>query len=221
MGEPRRRAVLVVVPVDADVLHLDRATCARSRRALQSRGYIEEIVGTYTVPGNVAQGGGIDQYGQISGFMNFEIGAQGQGGKYVLDGLDYGAAVFNPEGDMGDIEMWELVKPMIYLGRRIKPYTGGDRPPPRRLVVRVAVPASTTRRTSRSRTSAPAACSRRPGCSAATRAPQAYVHNVYGSDIYEQAAAGKAYPVARRQRRGAGDERVRAASTSSSRTRTR
>ena len=26
---------------------------------------------------------------------------------------------------MGDIEMWELVKPMIYLGRRIKPYTGG------------------------------------------------------------------------------------------------
>ena len=30
-------------------------------RALQSRGYIEEIVSTYTVPGNVAQGGGIDQ----------------------------------------------------------------------------------------------------------------------------------------------------------------
>ena len=57
--------------------------------------------------------------------MNFEIGAQGQGAKYVLDGLDYGAAVFNPEGDMGDIEMWELVKPMIYLGRRIKPNTGG------------------------------------------------------------------------------------------------
>ena len=36
----------------------------------------------------VAQGGGLDQYGQVSGFMNFEIGAQGQGGKYVLDGLD-------------------------------------------------------------------------------------------------------------------------------------
>ena len=95
-------------------------------RALQSRGYIEEIVSTYTVPGNVAQGGGLDQYGQISGFMNFEIGAQGQGAKYVLDGLDYGAAVFNPEGDMGDIEMWELVKPMVYLGRQIKPNTGGS-----------------------------------------------------------------------------------------------
>ena len=102
-----------------------RATCGRSRARSRARGYIEEIVGTYTVPGNVAQGGGIDQYGQVSGFMNFEIGAQGQGGKYVLDGLDYGAAVFNPEGDMGDIEMWELVKPMIYLGRRIKPNTAG------------------------------------------------------------------------------------------------
>ena len=127
-------------------------------RALQSRGYIEEIVSTYTVPGNVAQGGGLDQYGQISGFMNFEIGAQGQGAKYVLDGLDYGAAVFNPEGDMGDIEMWELVKPMIYLGRRIKPNTGGCGAPPRRLLLRDRCCSSTAPRTSRSRTSAPAGC---------------------------------------------------------------
>ena len=107
-------------------------------RALQSRGYIEEVVGTYTVPGNVAQGGGIDQYGQISGFMNFEIGAQGQGAKYVLDGLDYGAAVFNPEGDMGDIEMWELVKPMVYLGAPDQAQHRRLGPAPRRLVVRDA-----------------------------------------------------------------------------------
>ena len=40
---------------------------------------------------------------------------------------------------MGDIEMWELVKPMLYLGRRIKPNTGGCRPAPRRFLVRVAV----------------------------------------------------------------------------------
>jgi N-methylhydantoinase B/oxoprolinase/acetone carboxylase alpha subunit/acetone carboxylase gamma subunit len=163
-------------------------------RALQSRGYIEEIVGTYTVPGNVAQGGGIDQYGQISGFMNFEIGAQGQGGKYVLDGLDYGAAVFNPEGDMGDIEMWELVKPMIYLSRRIKPYTGGIgrhrggssfescflvHNTPDFEVENIGAGGMFTS----------------PGLFGGYPGAQAYVHNVYGSDIYEQAAAGKAYPV--------------------------
>ena len=172
-------------------------------RALQSRGYIEEIVGTYTVPGNVAQGGGIDQYGQISGFMNFEIGAQGQGGKYVLDGLDYGAAVFNPEGDMGDIEMWELVKPMIYLGRRIKPYTGGLGRHRGGSSFESLLLVQRHARTSRSRTSARAGCSPRPGSSAATRRRSAYVHNVYGSDIYEQAAARQGLPGRRRQRRGA------------------
>lgn len=164
-------------------------------RALQSRGYIEEILSTYTVPGNVSQGGGIDQYGQISGFMNFEIGAQGQGGKYVVDGLDYGAAVFNPEGDMGDVEMWELVKPVIYLGRRIKPYTGGVgrhrggssfesvfliHGTPDFEIENIGTGGMFTS----------------PGLFGGYPGAQAYVHNIFGSDIYEQAKAGKAYPVA-------------------------
>jgi N-methylhydantoinase B len=163
-------------------------------RALQSRGYIEEIVGTYTVPGNVAQGGGMDQYGQISGFMNFEIGAQGQGGKYVLDGLDYGAAVFNPEGDMGDIEMWELVKPMIYLGRRIKPYTGGigrhrgGSSFESLLLVHGTPDFEIENIGTGGMFTSPGIFGGYPGA-------QAYVHNVYGSDIYDQAAAGAGYPV--------------------------
>ena len=33
----------------------------------------------------------------------------------VLDGLDYAAAMWNPEGDMGDMEMWELIEPFLYL----------------------------------------------------------------------------------------------------------
>ena len=80
------------------------------------------------------QGGGIDQYGNSSAIMNFEIAAQGMGAKYVLDGTDTCAAMFNPEGDAGDVEMWELICPMIYLSRRIKPNTGGPRAPPRRLL---------------------------------------------------------------------------------------
>jgi N-methylhydantoinase B/acetone carboxylase alpha subunit len=164
-------------------------------RALQSRGYLEEIYSTYTVSGNVAQGGGIDQYGQISGFMNFEIGAQGQGAKYILDGLDYGAAVFNPEGDMGDVEMWELVSPVIYLGRRIKPYTGGIgrhrggssfeslmliHGTPDFEIENIGCGGMFTS----------------PGLFGGYPGAQAYVHNVYDSDIYEQAANGEAYPVA-------------------------
>ncbi len=163
-------------------------------RALQSRGYIEEIVGTFTVPGNVAQGGGIDQYGQISGFMNFEIGAQGQGGKYVLDGLDYGAAVFNPEGDMGDVEMWELVKPMIYLGRRIKPYTGGigrhrGGSSFETLFLVHGTPDFEIENIGTG------GMFNSPGLFGGYPAPSCYVHNVFGSDIYEQAANGEAYPV--------------------------
>jgi N-methylhydantoinase B/acetone carboxylase alpha subunit len=163
-------------------------------RALQSRGYIEEIVSTYTVPGNVAQGGGLDQYGQISGFMNFEIGAQGQGAKYVLDGLDYGAAVFNPEGDMGDIEMWELVKPMIYLGRRIKPNTGGLGRHRGGSSFETLLLVNGTQDFEIENIGAGGMLTS-PGLFGGYPAPSAYVHNVFGSDVFEQAAAGKAYPV--------------------------
>ena len=43
----------------------------------------------------------------------------------ILDGLDYAAAMWNPEGDMGDMEMWELIEPFLYLGQRVKPNTAG------------------------------------------------------------------------------------------------
>jgi N-methylhydantoinase B/oxoprolinase/acetone carboxylase alpha subunit/acetone carboxylase gamma subunit len=164
-------------------------------RAMQSRGYLEEVMATYTVPGNVAQGGGMDQYGQISGFMNFEIGAQGQGAKYVLDGLDYGAAVFNPEGDMGDVEMWELVKPMLYLGRRIKPNTGGWGRHRGGSSFETLLLVHGTPDFEIENIGAGGMLSS-PGLFGGYPAPSAYVHNVFGSDIYEQAAAGAAYPVA-------------------------
>jgi N-methylhydantoinase B/oxoprolinase/acetone carboxylase alpha subunit/acetone carboxylase gamma subunit len=163
-------------------------------RALQSRGYIEEIMGSYVTPGNIAQGGGIDQYGQISGFMNFEVGAQGQGAKYVLDGLDYGAANFNPEGDMGDCEMWELVMPMLYLGRRIKPYTGG--------VGRHRGGSSFESlflvHGTQDFEVENIGCGgmfNSPGLFGGYPAPSTYVHNVHGSDAIDQARRGERYPV--------------------------
>ena len=33
--------------------------------------------------------------------------------------------MWNPEGDMGDVEAWELTEPLLYFGRRIRPNTGG------------------------------------------------------------------------------------------------
>ena len=94
-------------------------------RALQARGYIEEIASAYGSNGNVFQGGGKKLDGTLDAHMNFELACQGFGAKYTLDGLDYAAAMFNSEGDMGDVEVWEKSGPNMYMGRRIKANTGG------------------------------------------------------------------------------------------------
>jgi acetone carboxylase gamma subunit len=164
-------------------------------RALQARGFIEEVIGAYSVSGNVIQGGGIDQYGNSSAIMNFEIAAQGMGAKYVLDGTDTCAAMFNPEGDAGDIEMWELICPMIYLSRRIKPNTGG---PGRHrggssfeslhMIWNTPFWELQNLGTSRLFTS--------QGIFGGYPGSCAYIHNIRQNNLRELAAAGDAYPVA-------------------------
>jgi N-methylhydantoinase B len=94
-------------------------------RALQARGFVEEVLAPYGLTANAFQGGGIDQYGRQSATTNFGLSCVGGGAKMVLDGLDYAAAMWNPEGDMGDMEMWELIEPFLYLSQRVKPNTAG------------------------------------------------------------------------------------------------
>jgi N-methylhydantoinase B/acetone carboxylase alpha subunit len=94
-------------------------------RALQARGFVEEVLAPYGLTANAFQGGGIDQYGRQSATTNFGLSCVGGGAKMILDGLDYGAAMWNPEGDMGDMEMWELIEPFLYLSQRVKPNTAG------------------------------------------------------------------------------------------------
>ncbi|MEA2388712.1 MAG: acetone carboxylase, alpha subunit [Thermoleophilaceae bacterium] len=94
-------------------------------RSLQARGYVEEVLAPYALTANAFQGGGVDQYGRQSATTNFGLSCVGGGAKMVLDGLDYAAAMWNPEGDMGDLEMWELIEPFLYLGQRVKPCTAG------------------------------------------------------------------------------------------------
>jgi N-methylhydantoinase B len=94
-------------------------------RSLQARGFVEEVLAPYALTANAFQGGGIDQYGRQSATTNFGLSCVGGGAKMVLDGLDYAAAMWNPEGDMGDMEMWELIEPFLYLSQRVKPNTAG------------------------------------------------------------------------------------------------
>ena len=105
-------------------------------RALQARGFVEEVLAPYGLTSNAFQGARIDQYGKQSATTNFGLSCVG-GGKMILDGLDYAAAMWNPEGDMGDMEMWELIEPFLYIGQRVKPNTAGPAPS-RRLGLRGA-----------------------------------------------------------------------------------
>lgn len=93
--------------------------------AFAARGFVEEVLAGYPMTGNVTQGGGINHYGQDAAWSNFEHSAVAISAGYVKDGEHSCAAVWNPEGDMGDVEAWELIEPLMYLGRRLRPSTAG------------------------------------------------------------------------------------------------
>lgn len=95
-------------------------------RAFYGRGYVEEVLAGYPLTSNLMQGGGTNQFGDESAFTNFEISSQGTGASAVKDGEGSCAAMWNPEGEMGDIESWENMEPLLYLGRRVKPNTAGN-----------------------------------------------------------------------------------------------
>ncbi|NAW52254.1 acetone carboxylase subunit alpha [Elizabethkingia argentiflava] len=94
-------------------------------RAYFSRGYLEEVNAGNANTSNWLQGGGFNQYDEIHAVNSFESAAEGTGASAIKDGLGNAAAIWNPEGDMGDMEIWELAEPLLYLGRSIKPNTGG------------------------------------------------------------------------------------------------
>jgi acetone carboxylase, alpha subunit len=90
-----------------------------------SRGYLEEVNAGNANTSNWLQGGGINQEGEIHAVNSFEASSCGTGACAVKDGLNHAAAIWNPEGDMGDIEIWEMAEPLLYLGRNVKANSGG------------------------------------------------------------------------------------------------
>lgn len=90
-----------------------------------SRGYLEEVNAGNANTSNWLQGGGINQDGEIHAVNSFEASSCGTGASAIKDGLNHAAAIWNPEGDMGDIEIWEMAEPLLYLGRNVKTNSGG------------------------------------------------------------------------------------------------
>jgi N-methylhydantoinase B/oxoprolinase/acetone carboxylase alpha subunit len=87
-------------------------------RSFLARGFYEEIfLGQCNTP--VQEVGGINQYGQRFGGQNIEAAAEGSGARGVMDGIDCGYVGWNPESDLGNVEIWEQTMPILYLGRRI------------------------------------------------------------------------------------------------------
>ncbi|MFN8151854.1 MAG: hydantoinase B/oxoprolinase family protein [Solirubrobacterales bacterium] len=95
-------------------------------QSLHSRGFIEEVLAPYAMSANTFQGGGIDHHGQQAAITNFSISCVGGGARMFTDGLDHAAAMWNPQGDMGDCEVWEINEPFLYLGASVKPSTAGS-----------------------------------------------------------------------------------------------
>ncbi len=94
-------------------------------QAYFSRGYLEEVNAGNANTSNWLQGGGINQDGEIHAVNSFEASSCGTGACAVKDGLNHAAAIWNPEGDMGDMEIWEMAEPLLYLGRNVKANSGG------------------------------------------------------------------------------------------------
>jgi N-methylhydantoinase B len=94
-------------------------------QSLHARGFVEEVLAPYAMSANTFQGGGIDHHGRQSSVTNFAISCVGGGGRPFADGLDHAAAMWNPQGDMGDCETWEISEPFLFLGVSVKPNTAG------------------------------------------------------------------------------------------------
>ena len=94
-------------------------------RSYFARGYLEEVNAGNAHTTNWLQGGGIGPDGELHAINSFECAASGVGASAVKDRISHSAALWNPEGDMGDMEIWEMLEPLVYLGRQILPGSGG------------------------------------------------------------------------------------------------
>ncbi len=98
----------VLIPVYSNVARLISA-------GFFARGFLEQVFqGT---PNALMNGAGTAQTGGPVGLSNFELTASGSGARALFDGIDCGHSIWNPQATQGDIEVWEMVVPKLYLAR--------------------------------------------------------------------------------------------------------
>lgn len=93
-------------------------------RAIYARGYREECAGAYGIPCGLGTGG-TNQYGKTFSVRQFESACLGLPATAASDGVDACFAIFNPNGDSSDAEVWEKLIPQMFLGRRVAIDGGG------------------------------------------------------------------------------------------------
>ncbi len=99
---------------------------SQQSHAFFCRGFVEEVRSGNTMCGGGAGTlAGKDHFGRDYSFLSTEpAGAMGGGAFAIRDGI-IADAVFMPDTDMGNVEIWELMLPMLWLGRRLVPDSCG------------------------------------------------------------------------------------------------
>jgi len=87
------------------------------------RGFREEVFNYVSSSG--WQLAGYDQYGNKRPIMAGSTGSFGSGATGVCDGVDCGGWIATPETDLGNVEVWELFVPQMYMSNRLEPYSVG------------------------------------------------------------------------------------------------
>jgi acetone carboxylase alpha subunit len=97
-------------------------------RAFFCRGFVEEFRAPAPMivsSGTVGALAGKNQWGMDFGFFLTEQGGVGgSGGFAIRDGIT-SDPIFTPDSDMGNCEVWELVLPLLWTGRRFIPDSCG------------------------------------------------------------------------------------------------
>lgn len=68
---------------------------------------------------------GIDQYGNVTVFVNMDGGGSGGGAQTVVDGLDVASTMCSPASSIPDIEVNEQLYPVLFLWRGLYVDSGG------------------------------------------------------------------------------------------------
>lgn len=93
-------------------------------RLYWSRGFIEEVAagGATTM---TAEFSGMNQFGIYSVGMTLEQGSNGSPARGMADGEHAAWSIYTPNGDFGNAEVTELFYPVMFLGRNLRPDSGG------------------------------------------------------------------------------------------------